>query len=212
MKPTLALLCACILGCAVSEAPDHAMTMRDADVGTLALCHVAGSDHHTIVVAAAAIEAHLAHGDTVGECALDCTSSDACEDGNACTNDVCTPGGGCAHTAVDCNDGNECTIDSCDPVGGCIAAAAEGNPCDDGNECTDDDVCCLDMCRGTPIAGCCDDASDCDDDNACSDDECIDHACSNTPVACADADEFVVGFCDPTTGECDGAPRFTRGV
>jgi hypothetical protein len=203
-----AVLSNCAIACAVTDdAPAPAMRRASAapDHGKVALCHVAGSEHHSVVVAAAAIEAHLGHGDAVGECASGCTA-ESCSDGDACTTDVCMPDGTCSHAAVDCNDGNGCTIDACDPVGGCVAATAEGNACDDGNECTDDDVCCLDACRGTPVAGCCLDASDCDDANACSDDACVDGACSNTPVECADADPCVVGFCDPTTGECDGAP------
>ena len=210
-RSVLTLVSTCAIACASAEEPDDrpVLELRKAnaapDNGKVALCHVAGGQHHTIVVAAPAIPAHVGHGDTVGECASGCTT-ESCNDGNACTTDACLPDGTCAHTVVDCNDGNACTIDSCDPAGGCVAAPADGIPCEDGNECTDDDVCCVGMCRGTPIAGCCLDAGDCDDDNACSTDVCSNHACSNTPVACADADPCVVGFCDPTTGECDGAP------
>ncbi|HWB76917.1 MAG TPA: hypothetical protein VG755_18245 [Nannocystaceae bacterium] len=211
-RRVLTLLSTCAIACAPADAPDKQpeLEMRKAnaaaDKGKVAICHVAGDDHHTIVVAAPAIPAHLGHGDTVGECTSGCTS-ESCNDDNLCTSDACLPDGTCSNVAIVCEDDNSCTHDSCHPGSGCEhAPVVDGVPCEDGNECTDDDVCCVGQCRGTPIDGCCLDASDCDDDNACSNDACIGNACANTPVGCADADPCVVGFCDPTTGECDGAP------
>lgn len=51
-----------------------------------------------------------------------------CDDGNRCTQDLCSPYGGdgpvdakgCAHPPISCNDGNGCTVDTCDPVVGCV--------------------------------------------------------------------------------------------
>jgi len=177
-----------------------------ADQGKVAICHRTGNDNHTIVVAAAAIPAHLGHGDTLGECASGCTTAQECGDGNACTTDTCLPDGTCGHAVVDCNDGNACTAESCEPATGCVSTPSNGVACEDGNECTDDDVCSAGACQGTAVAGCCLDAQDCNDGNACSDDVCTAHACTNTPVACADADPCVVGFCDPASGECDAVP------
>ncbi len=60
-----------------------------------------------------------------------------CDDGNACTADVCLPGPGCVHTDVagGCADDNDCTVDSCDPILGCLFEAS-GLACDNGNACT----------------------------------------------------------------------------
>ncbi len=62
----------------------------------------------------------------------DCTAAATCDDGDACTNDVCDPAGNtCYHLAtVDCDDGVACTVDTCDPVAGCqhatVAAGSAG--------------------------------------------------------------------------------------
>ena len=53
-----------------------------------------------------------------------------CDDGNACTGDVCDPQTGCGTTPVVCNDGDACTTDSCDPQTGCGTTAVV---CNDGN-------------------------------------------------------------------------------
>jgi len=66
-----------------------------------------------------------------------------CNDGNACTTDLCDPTAGCQHPAVNCDDGNACTTDSCSPAQGCQHAPVN---CDDG------DICTTDGCNFT--AGC----------------------------------------------------------
>ena len=120
-----------------------------------------------------------------------CTVSDACQggaclgaqmlncdDANACTDDSCSPIGGCLHTAnsascsdgsvctggdgcsnfacvagpkIPCNDGNPCTDDSCDPNKGCVFTQNVA-ACDDGNACTFGDVCKTGVC--TPGNAC----------------------------------------------------------
>jgi hypothetical protein len=43
-----------------------------------------------------------------------------CNDGDACTRDLCDPrDGSCGHTPVICDDDNECTHDGCNPMDGC---------------------------------------------------------------------------------------------
>ena len=93
--------------------------------------------------------------------ACPCCLVDAdCNDGNACTADLCTGGaGGCgcvqnettpsgqccnpnsgALTTID--DGNECTSDVCDPGTGQVTHTfLSGTACDDGNGCTFEDQC-----------------------------------------------------------------------
>jgi len=57
------------------------------------LCHVPPGNPgnaHTITVSEHAVRAHLAHGDTLGECPTGCVQNPtSCDDGNACTSDRC---------------------------------------------------------------------------------------------------------------------------
>jgi hypothetical protein len=51
-----------------------------------------------------------------------------CDDGDACTDDVCNLGGspvtGCSHMPKDCSDGRSCTKDTCD-AGQCVHTPGE---------------------------------------------------------------------------------------
>ncbi|UFS62990.1 putative metal-binding motif-containing protein [Sulfurimonas sp. HSL-3221] len=83
----------------------------------------------------------------------------SCDDGYACTTDVCTAGT-CANTPNDtvCDDGNPCTSPYCDPsTGFCDTAGCNmyylvaGTACDDQDPLTVDDVCDgAGVCSGTP--------------------------------------------------------------
>ena len=149
---------------------------------------------------------------TVGDaCALGLCQSGAptvCDDFNACTQDMCEPGKGCAHLANDatactvgdacttvdacisgqcvgsallqCDDGKACTLDGCDKNVGCTHSAIVGT-CDDGNPCTTEDACSGDACVGGP-------AKNCDDLNPCTDDAC------STATGCTHTANFL--FCD----------------
>lgn len=90
-----------------------------------------------------------------------------CDDGNACTDDICDPADGSCYniTGVECNDDNACTADECDPSdGSCHYTTVV--ICDDQNECTADECDPSDgSCRYTEVV-------DCDDDNDCTVDEC----------------------------------------
>ena len=145
--------------------------------------------------------------DTFGTCEDDdpCTIHETCEegkcrfelkdcdDGNACTTDVCLPGAGCQHSpnflscdngdvcdaedicidgacvggaqALDCDDQNPCTLDTCDPELGCAHEQAIG-ACEDGDVCTLGDACVEGVC----VPG--QEVRSCDDSNACTDDSC----------------------------------------
>ena len=74
-----------------------------------------------------------------------------CNDGNACTQDLCDPTAGCQHPAVNCDDGNACTADSCDISAGCQHAAIN---CDDGDICTVDGCNFSTGCTHSAIANC----------------------------------------------------------
>ena len=115
----------------------------------------------------------------------------ACDDGNACTDDICNPLVGCIHTnnslqcedldpctttdicssgtcvgtgLVDCDDGNPCTDDFCSPMAGC-SHQANTAPCDDSDLCTVGDKCNASLCApGAPLP--------CDDNNPCTQDLC----------------------------------------
>src|SRR5262245_14629725 len=56
-----------------------------------------------------------------------CTSDADCEDGNACTQDICDDRLRCAYLPTDCNDGTSCTDDSCDPTSGQCAHSDNGS-------------------------------------------------------------------------------------
>ena len=102
-----------------------------------------------------------------------------CDDGNACSEDICGGESGCSHNALtegECIDGDACTIgDHCEE-GECVGLPIV---CDDGNPCTDDE------CDG--LGGCAATANhvDCDDDDPCTvGDTCKEGLCVGYAVAC----------------------------
>jgi len=108
----------------------------------------------------------------------------SCDDGVACTLDLCDPLTGCAHVLVPraCDDGNPCTRDACDTDGTtCAHTRLTGDPCHAGDACTTESVCRDGVCVGDPV--------DCDDQNNCTDDRCNPFGgCSHTAVVCPDDD------------------------
>jgi hypothetical protein len=127
----------------------------------------------------------------------------ACDDGNACTSDACSPTQGCTHTAMagctlcttaaQCDDGDLCTTDTC--TGGRCAHAAlpDGTSCDDGLFCDGAETCRSGVCTaGAPVG--------CDDGNACTTDACDEatRRCTHTALAdccTSDADCKVADAC-----------------
>ncbi|MSQ83687.1 MAG: hypothetical protein EXR77_12515 [Myxococcales bacterium] len=123
-------------------------------------------------------------------------ASASCDDKNPCTDDKCTPSGGCGYTnnlAV-CDDGNKCSaIDQC-TGGGCIPGQAV--VCDDKNPCSDD--------KCDPKTGCIasNNTLPCDDGSVCSKaDKCAEGACSpGKAIECDDKNACTDEFCDGVKG------------
>ncbi|MFH1533170.1 MAG: hypothetical protein ABIK09_20785 [Pseudomonadota bacterium] len=124
-----------------------------------------------------------------------CVGSGApdCDDGNPCTDDLCTPGVGCAHmdNADPCDDLDACTtVDAC-VDGACIGSGALA--CDDGVACTADSCQALIGCVYTPISPCCgngvtEPGEFCDDGNTQDGDDCPGDCSSIT--GCSGAAEY----------------------
>ena len=109
-----------------------------------------------------------------------------CDDGNACTTDVCDPEDGCVHESLnegECIDGDACTVgDHCE-VGECVGLPVV---CDDDNPCTDDMCDGLGGCKAEFNTDACDDLEPCTVADACSQGKCVGY-----PVDCdcqSDAD------------------------
>lgn len=156
----------------------------------VSICHATGNGRfQTLKVSQCAVQSHLTnHGDFLGACETICTLGASCDDGNACTSDVCNAStGACEHPPVVCDDGNSCTLDSCNPQTGCVHTAVT---CDDQNACTSESCNPAAGCEITPIG--------CDDGNSCTVDTCDPQTgCGHTPVACAPGQS-----CNPGTGTC----------
>ncbi len=125
-------------------------------------------------------------------------NSNACaDDGNACTNDVCS-GGSCAHppNTAPCNDGQFCN--GTDTCSGGSCSVHTGNPCTDGPECADSCNEGADNCydsSGTPCT---------DDGNECTDDVCNGSGgCTHPPnTAPCDDGQFCNGADTCSGGSC----------
>ncbi len=101
---------------------------------------------------------------TVTYQAVACTIDDDCDDSDVCNGlETCDAGSCLAGTPLDCDDSNACTDDSCDPGTGC-ANVNNTDPCDDGDACTENDACSGGSC-GAGSAVDCDDSIACTDDS-----------------------------------------------
>lgn len=154
-----------------------------------------------------------------------------CDDRNPCTDDSCSPSGGCLHVnnSAPCNDGNTCTLqdqcrngacqpgsgqlvcddgepcsqDACDPIMGCVSGdLPDGQACDDGTTCTTASECRAGKCTGT--AG----NTQCEDMNPCTRAVCVvgATACSTVPVPNVDCnvDKCMTGQTCNANGVCAG--------
>ncbi len=142
------------------------------------------------------------------------TDEGLCDDGLACTTDICAPGGACTFAV----QSGWCVID-----GACVAAGTKqpGNPCrwcdpasdphawvpsvgqgcDDGDPCTVDDACTVGGCAGKPL--------DCSPYvDACNDAACIGGVCIKQPHggACSDGDPCTTADAC-VGGQCVGQPK-----
>ena len=186
-------------------------TPASAGNSKVVICHIPPGDPdnaHTITVSEKAVQAHLKHGDWLGECASGCLNNADCDDENLCTDDECLSNGECSHVAVDCDDSNVCTDDLCNPLEGCFyPPVSVTTGCNDGNVCTGGDACEAGICTGTDIPDCCRDESDCDDAEWCTDDRCDqNNVCAYSPVDCSiQNDACWVGSCDSLASMCVAA-------
>ncbi len=116
-----------------------------------------GEDYATIDAAGGWNDVHDAWGCYVCELPLptaECEHPPAdCDDGIACTQDVCDPASGCLNLADEtlCDDGVPCTVDWCDVAQGtCAHDPSLHAACDDGDPCTTDHCAYF----GAPSEGC----------------------------------------------------------
>ncbi len=90
------------------------------------------------------------------EAAEKCAGVQTCDDGKACTDDICVAKSGCTHTLA--NDGVWCGKgDACIQAGKCASGACVAGKavdCDDKNACTDDSCDKLNGCVHVAKAGC----------------------------------------------------------
>jgi hypothetical protein len=134
----------------------------------------------------------------------------ACDDGVACTFDICLSSAGgvfvCSHFANDgaCNDGNPCTDDICDSASGCFSANDDTNGCSDNDFCTAADHCVAGAC----VPG---SAFPCNDFNPCTDDFCSSvSGCFTLPHVggpCNDSNPCTSDDACGNFGNCTGTPN-----
>ena len=119
----------------------------------------------------------------------------SCDDGLACTDDVCSATEGCTNVYNDdaCNDANPCT--SSDK---CVLGICQGTflSCDDGNPCTDDVCDALSGCTHKPNTFACSDANFCTEGDTCSGGACI----PGKLASCEDGNVCTLNSCDPSSG------------
>lgn len=140
-----------------------------------------------------------------------------CDDGSICSNGDTCLAGACIGTAppLDCDDGDACTEDLCDPAIGCdpredpeacpcadaTSVYSAGTPCVDGNGCTEGDLCDgTGTCKAGPA---CENADPCSEAVACFAGTCVfaDTGCVSdcTGAAegslCSDGDLCTEGVC-----------------
>jgi len=113
-----------------------------------------------------------------------CTgTSFSCDDGNQCTDDVCTGDGRCSfvNNTAECDDHNICTgPDACQD--GVCTGPYNTAPCDDHNVCTGPDACRDGVCTGPYNTAPCDDHNPCTDPDACQDGVCTGPMICSTEV------------------------------
>lgn len=135
----------------------------------------------------------------------------ACDDGRACTDDLCDGLGDCSFQVAPgsclvngtCFEEMEVADHGCKVCNGggasVLSLVPDGNLCDDQNACTADDVCSAGLCTGI--------GTDCDDENPCTDDSCDpETGCVAMPAeggTCGGEDGCgKAGYC--VDGECKG--------
>ncbi len=119
----------------------------------------------------------------------------SCDDGLACTDDVCNATEGCDNVYNDdaCNDANPCT--STDK---CVLGVCQGTflSCDDGSPCTDDLCDALSGCTHKPNTLSCTDGNFCTESDTCSGGVCL----SGKLSSCDDGILCTLNSCEPASG------------
>jgi hypothetical protein len=133
-------------------------------------------------------------------------SPPSCNDGIACTNDICDPvDGRCEHNARNslCSNGLFCDgVERCDDEEGCVP----GNPpnCNDNNSCTTD-TCDenANECRNTGNSSQCSDGLFCNGVEVCGPSGCL----PGTPPNCNDGVACTVDSCSEAQDRCVNSPN-----
>jgi hypothetical protein len=139
---------------------------------------------------------------------LKAADDSVCDDGNACTINVCFNGACVVKSNKDCNDNDQCTTDTCTASTGDCVHALINVPvvCDDGNPCTNDTCSSATGCQHSD-----NNAATCSDGNACTDDVCSGGVCVSTPKNCTSlSNDCNVGVC--VNGACQAQPSNGNGV
>ena len=139
-----------------------------------------------------------------------CSDGSACTGADTCKGGLCKPG-----AAPNCDDKNLCTDDGCSPAGGCFHLV-NNKSCDDGNGCTLGDQCQAGACTGVGTCNCALD-SECaakDDGNKCNGLLLCKKAVGATSGTCTfDPATFITcdgagdgpcsaNVCEPAVGKC----------
>ncbi len=136
---------------------------------------------------------------------LGCVPAD-CNDGIACTTDVCNIlTGECTHLPLDltCSDNQFCNgTETCNTTVGCVPGAPPN--CSDGIACTLD-TCneALDLCAHAVSDAVCDNGLYCDGGETCN---LILGCLPGVPVVCTDLATCTTDACNETTDQCDHVP------
>lgn len=147
--------------------------------------------------------------------------TNACDDGDPCTEEDFCQDGQCLGKGVGCDDGNPCTQEFC-VDGECVFLPWDGVACEDGNLCTLGDTCLSAACAPGEILRECDDFNPCtvdvcdptfgciytpvvlpceDGDMCTENDVCFQGVCQpGEPVVCDDGNECTTDSCSPFMG------------
>ncbi len=150
----------------------------------------------------------------------------SCDDGEPCSAADHCESGTCVGSPVECNDDNLCTDDFCTPTGGC-QHEANSIKCDDGDPCTVADECVAGVCGGTTVSCDCQSNGDCgalEDGNSCNGTlycnfDQLPYQCAVKPesiIVCPAPEGFdapcLATYCDPLNGDCSLLPANNGGL